>query len=131
MTENDIAWMYELCIRKYSNHYDPVSSEAWFRNRVLKEPLLFWAQRTDNAFAIAFISTTPWIPKEFECSVIMLVADDGHYWEAIRLLRGSIDYARSRKCTYWRLTSDTDTDLAMFARRVGATEISPRFTIRL
>jgi hypothetical protein len=72
----------------------------------------------------------PWTPAEFECNVIMVCSDHGGMWEALRLLRVSVDWARRRKCSEWRLTSEND-DLTMLAHRIGATETSPRFEMRL
>jgi hypothetical protein len=72
----------------------------------------------------------PWLPSEPECIVLFVCADDGAGWEALRLLRDSIAWARGRKCAVWRLSSDTDAELVMLARRLGITEISPRYCIR-
>ena len=52
-------------------------------------------------------------------------------WEAMKLLRASIAWARKRKCVRWRMSSDTDYDLAAMARRLGVNEESPRFTLNL
>jgi hypothetical protein len=72
----------------------------------------------------------PWLPAEFEANVVAVCADDGGMWEALRLLRVSVEWGKRRKCSSWRLTSENN-DLAMLARRLGATEISPRFQMRL
>lgn len=130
LTEDDIPWVYDVSVRKYP-HYDAVTTEGWYRNVVLKTPLLFLPQRTDNAFCISMLSFTPWLPASSECLVVFICADDGAHWEALKLMRASIEWARKRGCKFWRVSSDTDSDLTMFARRIGATEISPRFSIRL
>lgn len=131
MTEADVPWLCDLFRKKYPTTFDACSTEGWFRNTVLKQSILFIPIRTDNAFCISMLSTAPWVPAEFECNIIAICADDGALWEALKLLRHSIDWARKRKCAVWRMTSDTDTDLAMFARRLGAVEVSPRFSLRL
>lgn len=123
--------MRVVAAKRYpSDQFDHFAAEGWIRNTVLKSPILFLPVRTDNAFLIAMLSTVPWTPAEFEVNVMMVCADHGAMWEAIGLLRASINWARLRKCSNWRLTSEND-DLTMLARRVGATEISPRFTLRL
>jgi hypothetical protein len=129
LTENDLPWLIFLCKKKYESRYDPISTEQWFRNIVLKSPLMFLPVRMPNSFMICMLSTLPWIPSEFDCNVVFICADDGHMWEAMKLLRHSIEWAKKRKCKRWRLCSDTETDLTMMARRVGAWEISPRYTI--
>lgn len=130
LTEDDIPWIFDLTDRKYPS-YDKVTTEGWFRNLVLKQPLLFIPQRTDNAFCISMITFTPWYPAAHECTVVFICADDNAQWEAVKLMRASIAWARSRRCVYWRLSSETDADLTMMARRLGVKEISPRYSLRL
>ncbi|HEY2530280.1 MAG TPA: hypothetical protein VGJ20_20480 [Xanthobacteraceae bacterium] len=129
MTENDIPWLYDICTRRYSRKYDPISTELWFRNKVLKEPLWFLPQRTPGAFCISTLSVLAWLPTEFHCNVAFICADDGCGWEALRLLRASIAWSHSRKCKTWAVASDTPTDLKQLALRIGATEIYPRYVI--
>lgn len=131
MTEADIPWLHTVCAKRYPrDKFDPIGTEGWFRNIVLKSPLLFCPIRTDNAFLIAMLCCVPWKPADFEANVIMVCADDGGMWEALRLLRVSVEWAKLRKCSSWRLTSENE-DLTMLARRLGATETSPRFNLRL
>ena len=131
LTEADIPWLHRVCAKRYPrDKFDPEGTEGWFRNIVLKSPLLFLPIRTDNAFLIAMLCCVPWTPADFETNVIMVCADDGAMWEALRLLRVSVEWARRRKCSAWRLTSEND-DLTALARRIGATETSPRFNLRL
>jgi hypothetical protein len=131
LTEDDIPWLFKIFRKKYSQRYDPITTEGWYRNIVLKQPLMFLPQRTHNAFCFSMMTMVPWLPSEFSCDIVAICADDGAMWEAMKLMRSSIAWARSRKCTYWRMSSDTETDLAAFARRIGADEVSPRFMIRL
>ena len=131
MTESDLPWMHELFAKRYAKHYDPICSEQWYLNVVLKNALIFYPARTQNAFAISMLSLVPWVPNEFECNVVAVCADDGGMWEAARLLRASVEWAKQRKAATWRICSETDVDLAQIARRVGATEVWPRFVLRL
>ncbi|HEX3525154.1 MAG TPA: hypothetical protein VHT52_24080 [Stellaceae bacterium] len=117
--------------KRYPQNYDPPGAEGWLRNIVLKNPLMFLPQRTANAFLISMISVKPWTPADYECNVAALCADDGALWEAMKLIRWSVEWARLRKCTTWSMMSDTDYDFTMLARRIGATEASPRFQMRL
>ena len=120
-----------MCKKRYDNRFDAQSTEAWYRNVVLKSPLVFHAIRTDNAFAVTLLSCVPWIPTEFEANVILLCCDDEAMWEGLKCLRSSIEWARSRKCTFWKMAGDTDYDLTKLARRLGAKDISPRTVLRL
>ena len=130
-TENDLPWLISLGKKRYGSQYDYTTVEGWYRNIVLKSPLMFHAARTQNAFAISMISCLPWTPSEFECNIVFICADDGAMWEAMKLLRDSIEWARIRKCVRWKLSSDTETDVYAMAKRLGATQISPRFSLEL
>jgi hypothetical protein len=76
------------------------------------------------------LSIMPWFPAEPECSAIFACAEDGAMWDVIKLMRDSIEWARRRRCSMWRLSSDTAADFENVAKRLGATEISPRYVIR-
>src|SRR6516162_4680312 len=129
MNDGDIDWMIYPGKKRYPPTYDPVTVEGWFRNVVLKSPMMFFPIRMPNAFAISMLSVVPWLPSEFECNVVAVCADDDCMWEAMKCLRGSIEWAKKRKVKRWRLVSETTYDLAPFAKRLGAREISPRFEL--
>ena len=131
LTENDLPWLHILFKKKYAAEFDSMTTESWFRNIVLKNPMMFYPVRLSNSFLIAMLSTLPWLPSQFDCNIICVCADDGFMWETIKLLRGSIDWARKRKCKHWMLASDTAFDLAPMAKRLNAKELWPRFMINL
>lgn len=131
LAEEDLPWLTYLCKKRYSHDFDSETTTAWFKNIVLKSPLMFYAIRTQDAFCITLISVTPWLPNSIEANMVFLCADDDCMWQAIRLLRSSIDWAKRRHCTLWRLSSDTDYDLSPLAMRLGATEQTPRYILHL
>lgn len=131
LTENDLQWLISLGKKRYGVEYDYLTVEGWFRNIVLKNPTMFLAIRTASAYQIGLVSLLPWLPSMLEYHVVFICADDGAMWEAAKLLRSSVEWATKRGCKRWHLTSDTKFDLAPIARRLGADEISPRFTINL
>ena len=131
LSENDLPWLHFLFKKKYDRRFDSVTTEGWFRNIVLKNPMMFYPVRLDNSFLIAMLSCLPWLPSEFDCHIICVCADDGHMWETLKLLRGSINWARERKCKHWCLNSDTEYDLAPMARLLDAKELTPRFSLEL
>jgi len=130
MGEEDLDWVYDLCKKRYTVHYDWVTCEGWFKNVVLKQPVLFHPVRMPNAFCISMLSIAPWTPAEAECNVVLVCAEDGFMWEAMKCLRDSIEWGRLRKCVVWRLSSDTDVDFKGIAHRLGAEEIAPRYCLR-
>jgi hypothetical protein len=130
ITEDDIPFMLELGDRRYPGRYDRLGTEMWFRNIVLKGPMMFLPIRSDNAFMIAMLSTTPWTPHTPEANVTLVCADDGKMWQAVMLLRASIEWARRRKCSLWRISSETDFDLGPIAHKLGATEPNTRWQLR-
>lgn len=131
MHDGDLPWLAYLCLKRYSHRYDQEGTEGWFRNIVLKSPLLFYPSRTDHAFTITMLSCVPWLPTEWAADVVFTCADDGAMWEVLSLLRKSIEWSRKRRASVWRIMSDTDYDIAPLARRVGAGEIMPRYVLRL
>lgn len=122
--------MLELGKRKYSNKFDFMTVENWFRQIVMRSPLMFLPLRTENAFLIALLSTTPW-DGGAEANVVLLCADHNAGWQAMTLLKESINWARRRKASVWRITSETEFDLKNLALRLGAREITPRYSLEL
>jgi len=123
--------MLDLGFRRYGEKFDYVSTEAWFRNIVLKSPMVFLPIRSIDAFCITIIAVLPWLPSDWEANVLMLCADNDAMWQAIGLLRASAAWAKKRKCTEWRISSETVYDLAPIARRLGAEELTHRYRLRL
>lgn len=131
MDESDLPWLRQLCLKRYSHQYEPEGTENWYRQIVLKNPLLFLAIRTDDAFLIQMLSCVPWTPADFTCNVVFICADEGHMWDALSLCRYGIDWAKRRRCTDWRLMGDTGYDLGPMARRLGAKTTQPRYVLKL
>ena len=130
ITDFDIPWMLELGDRRYPGRYDRMGTEMWVRGIVMKGPMMFLPIRSDNAFLIAMLSTTPWVPQTPEANVVLVCADDGFMWEAVTLLRASIAWARQRRCSLWRISSETDFDLQPIAFKLGAREENGRYVLR-
>lgn len=128
--ESDCEWMLELGKRRYSNEFDFQATELWFRNLVMRGPLMFLPMRTDNSFCISMLSTTPWRPSDPECNVALVAAEADCMWEAIALLRESIAWAKRRKCRLWRISSETGYDLRAIATRLGATSPDSRWVLK-
>jgi hypothetical protein len=123
--------MQELGGRRYPGRYDRLATEMWVRNIVLKGPMMFLPIRSDHAFLIGMLSTTPWCPQTPECNVALVCAEEGKMWQAMMLIRISIEWAKRRKCSLWRLSSETDFDLQPIALKVGAKELNVRYILRL
>ncbi|HEX3521258.1 MAG TPA: hypothetical protein VHT52_04135 [Stellaceae bacterium] len=133
LEERDIPWMLDLAKRRYGDDgtYDYVGAEQWFRNIALKGPMVFLPIRMSGSFLIAMVSCLPWMPNNFECNIVWVVADDGCMWQALALLKVSVEWARRRRCTEWRVASETEHEMGALAKRLGALEITPRYKLRL
>jgi hypothetical protein len=118
--------MYEVTTRR-GFKFDLNMCELWFRGEVLTSPM-YLPIRTSNAFLVALLQPTPWFPSNIECHVIILVSDEDAIWEAVRLLRYSVEYARLAGCSHWRYHWD-DGDAGVLVRRVGAKVDAPRYLI--
>jgi len=115
--------------RRQGLDFNPVHAEWWLREEVFKNSQ-YLPIRTQNAFLIAYINPTPWQMAELECHVLVLVSDEDCIWEAVRLLRYSIEYAKACGCSFWRYSWDYG-DAGTLVRRVGAREDVPRYIINL
>lgn len=122
--------MVELAKRRYTNKFDFVAAEMWFRNVVLKQPVVFFPIRSDGAFCVALISVIPWMPADPEANLVMLCAEEGCMWQAIGLLREAAAWAQRRKCTELRISSETAVDLTPIAERLGAVKLPDRHALR-
>lgn len=122
--------MVELAKRRYTNRFDFIAAEMWFRNVVLKQPVVFLPIRTQGAFCVALISVIPWMPADPEANLVMLCAEEGCMWEAVSLLREAAAWAQRRKCVELRISSETAFDLTPLAKRMGAVPLPDRHALR-
>jgi hypothetical protein len=122
--------MLALAKQRYSNRTDWAAAEMWFRNIVLKGPMVFLPLRTDHAFLVGMITVVPWRPAEWEAIMMWLCSEDGFMWEALALLREGAAWAKRRKCVEFRISSETTFDIAPLAKRIGAKELRPQWGLR-
>jgi hypothetical protein len=127
----DLDWLGGLCISRYRERYDVECGKQYMLQRVLPDPMGWYAVRTDNACAIATLTLDWWIPGDQQCVIRMIIAEEGCMWQAIHLLRATIEWAKSRNCKAWDLAGDTDADLRSIAIRLGAKEVWPRYRLTL
>lgn len=130
ISPDDLPWGRELSLKRYRG-IDWPSCEAWFVRHVFKDPVHFYAVRTDNAFIVSRLDRQPWYPDDPEVYVQLACADEGCMWELFRLMRNSIEWARLCNAKHWRCCSNTEYDFAPIANRLGAREITPRFLMVL
>jgi hypothetical protein len=132
MTPADVPWIRDLFERRLNfPGFDADTAQAWFVNCVLTNPVNFYAVRTADAFLIAFLRPTPWLPAALDCRVVTVCTDVGKVWQALPLLKASVAWARHRGEIGWQYESDTMHDIGPLVRRLGAAEITPRYRIEL
>ena len=107
--------------------YAPGATLKWLLG-MLNEPRGLMI-RTKKAFLIGGIITAPWRPKHAEFHMLVICAEPGAHWQAMKLLRFSVGWARERGCLQWRACSDYS-DIGALCRRLGAKEI-PRYVLVL
>lgn len=123
--------MADLARRRYPGNFDIEAAEMWMRNIVLKQPMVFYPIRTDNAFMVTLVALLPWLPGEPEANVVLLCAEDGHIWDSVRLTRASLEWAVRRNCWRWGFNSDTVFDIGPIAARMGLVSRCPRYVMNL
>lgn len=126
----DFAWMMTLAHERYDS-YDPGGALRFALQAVNAPAVLGICSREMDAFLVASHVAPPWDPKRKECNVLMVCAAPGAHWQAVKLLRECIAWARLQGCVRWRLHSDTEHDIRAIARRLGAYEDTPRYVIDL
>lgn len=119
--------MTELATRRLGE-FDQTTAEGWFTTEVLPKFGLYLPIRTPDAFLIALLNAAPWNLAKMECIVLLLVSDEDAIWQAIHLLRLSLEWARMRGAAHWRYWQD-NSDAGVLARRVGAKLDTPRYRI--
>lgn len=131
MEDRDRAWLVDLAWRRYGSQYNATGADAWFTNVVLKNPIQYYATRTANAFQISNLTTTPWQPRVYRADIVFICADHGKMWETLPLLRDSIAWARDRGAYAWRFETETEHDLGPVMKKLGVTELTPRYHLEL
>lgn len=130
ITADDIPWIVSLCQRRYGllGYYDFGAGLV----ALTQAMRLTTAQaiRSDHGFLVADVEFASWKPKRRECHVLAICIEEGHHWEAAKLLRVNIVWAREQGCVRWLLSSETEHGVASLADRVGA-RVEPRYVIDL
>lgn len=125
---DDIPWVLSLAYERY-RPFDPGRTLTWLV-QILRSPDAL-AIRSDDAFLIANIVTGIWQPNERDCHVIFCCAAERHHWQAVRLVRQSVTWARGTGCRKWWFCSETDCPIDQIALRVGAKPEVMRYSIDL
>lgn len=122
---DDIPWGLSLVHRRYGE-FDPGGGLIAIGQAMKSQNAL--AIRSDHGFLVANIVAPGWWPKRRTCQILWLCVEEGYHWEAVKLLRASICWAKERGCTRWWVDSDTKHEVGALAERVGARGV-PRYEI--
>jgi hypothetical protein len=87
--------------------------------------------RTQRAYLISNILTPAWHPQEPECHVLFLCAEPKAHWDAMRLVRENVRWAREKGCVRWWICSETEHSIEAFAKRMGAAAALTRYRLDL
>ena len=124
----DLPWLLSLASERYPP-FDPGTTLSWLAG-IINNPQGY-AIRTNDAFAIATCMAPAWHPKSPECHLLFLCAAPGEHWQAIRLARDTVRWARTQRCVKWWFSSETDYEIAAIARRLGAKRKVIRYVMDL
>lgn len=126
----DLPWVLSLGYECYGP-YDPGGVLRFLLGAVNSPDILAIRSEDKNAALCASIVIPPWYPKAPECNVLLICARKGSHWQAVKLLRESISWARLRGCVVWRFHSDSKHGVGALALRVGAREDTTRYVMDL
>lgn len=124
----DLPWLLSLADKRY-RHFDPGTTLAWLAG-IIQNPQAL-VSRTDDAFVIAIYTTPAWHPAEPECHVHFLCAAEGCHWQAMKLLRETVAWARGHGCVRWWFSSETQYEIGPLAKRLGARPRVMRYCLDL
>ncbi len=130
-SQDDIPFMLELGNERYAEleeGYEPEAAERWLR-AVVGAPAVI-AVRGEESCAIAFIVWPTWTPSASYCDLGAICARKHlrHPLEPLRLLRAIDTKRRERGCSRFYIHSSF-TDLAPFARRLGAVPLTQSYVV--
>lgn len=126
ITADDVPWGMSLANRRYEERFDPGGALVAI-GQAMRLPTAL-AIRSDHGFLVANILASLWFPKKRTCQILWLCVEEGYHWEAVKLLRTSVAWAKDQKCTRWWVDSETEHEVAALAERVGA-RAAPRWEI--
>lgn len=126
----DIPWILSLASERY-RQFDPGGALTFLIQALQSQTTLMIRTEQKSAFLIASTVSAPWYPKELDCHVMGFCAKPGAHWQALKLLRESVAWAKLQGCVRWRFHSETEHDVGALCRRVGARQDSPRYLIEL
>jgi hypothetical protein len=110
-------------------HFDPGRTLLWLMATVQSPTAL--CLRTDRAFLIQNIITPAWHPREPEAHVLFLCAEPKAHWDAMRLVKESVRWAKEKGCLRWWICSETENSIEALARRMGAEPAVMRYKLDL
>lgn len=126
----DLPWVLSLGYECYGP-YDPGGVLQFLLGAINNPNILAIRSEDKNAALAAHINIPPWYPKSPECNVLLVCARKGSHWQAVKLLRESVAWARLRGCVIWRFHSDSVHDVGALAKRVGARNDTARYIMDL
>lgn len=127
ITADDVPWGMSLAHRRYES-FDPGGALIAIGQAMSLKTAL--AIRSDHGFLVANITRYGWWPDRRNCHVLWLCVEEGHPWDACKLLRASVEWAKAEGCKRWWLTSETEHAVASLAERIGA-RVEPSYVIEL
>ena len=124
---DDFPWVFSLAQQRYEG-YDQGGALQALATAVRIPTAIAW--RTDHGFLVANTTGTLWYPKRRALEILALCVEEGHHWDAVKLLRASVAWARDKGCERWLVNSDTQHQIGSLAVRAGAMP-EPRYVIDL
>lgn len=120
----DIPFLLELARETYPS-FDERAASIWLDKVLPRADSL--VLRSASAAIVAMVGAPSWMPSDRQCHIIFVLGYPRAVWDVVRLLRASQEWALEMGCGLWRFGADVPFDVGPLARRVGASEDSPRY----
>lgn len=127
VTRADIPFLLALGATKYPD-YPHTESEAWLNASIPHSNGIIWL-RSETGSAMAELLHRFWETAPSVWRLVFLATADPAHLEGYRLLKTVIKLARAQGATEFQFDSDTGVDFSPFAKRLGAVNRPPAFTV--
>lgn len=129
-TVADIPAILAISRDSYTIVSDWEQTEAWM-HRMINHPDCMFVL-SDNGYGVATLMAPFWAPGDLQGHMVILASRSGSSgMQGCALVRAMASWAKSRGAKVFRFGSETGIDLGPIARRLGARQNAPNYTMDL
>lgn len=124
----DIPEMVDIAGECYRRQFDPAKALAWGETAMFNPKMVF--VRSKDAWGCAGLVDL-FYEQRPKGMMLFLAARRGKAWQACAVLKGMIEWCRSKNAGSFDFGEETGMDLSVLAKRVGAATNRPSYRVEL